>query len=269
MMETVSLKGEETFLRIADGDGIFCGGDQAWFDTTVGRHSGCGTVAAADITAYLAQQHPGLRRLYNGGGDSPADGSTYVPAGSSTACAADSLEAGSPVLSKEEFLRHMCELYTYVRPWKVPFVSENRPPHRNFGWGLGIWPPCRFARATERFARSRGIRLRNRRISSRRSMEELTAFIADSLERDCPVAMLIGRKPRYEREIVERPDGFKWMQTHFSMHWVVITMLTKRAGKVMVKVSTWGGYSWLDLEAWHRAGGLMPGLVSFAWTKEV
>lgn len=259
MMETVSLRGEGTFLWIADGDEIFCGGDQAWFDTTVGRHSGCGTVAAADITAYLAQRHPELRRLYNGGGDGPAD----APGDGST----DDLVAGGPVLQKEDFLRHMRELYTWVRPWKVPFVPENRPPHRDFGWGLGIWPPCRFAHGTERFARSRGIRLRNRRISSRRSMEELTAFIADSLERDCPVAMLIGRKPRYERETVERPDGFKWMQTHFSMHWVVITMLTNQSGKVIVKASTWGGYAWLDLEAWHRSGGLMPGLVSFEWTE--
>lgn len=238
MMETVSLREEKNFLRIADGNKIFYGGDQAWFDFTVGQHSGCGTVAAANITAYLAGQQMELRNLYH-----------------------------LPDLQKEHFLTHMMELYDWVKPWKVPFVQRNRPPWKSFGWGFGVWPPYWFARGVKQFARSRGICMEDRRISSRCSMEELTGFIRDNLERDCPVAMLIGRRPRYERELVERPDGHKWMQTHFSMHWVVITMLKMREENVMVKVSTWGGYSWLDLEAWHRAGGIMPGLVGFQWTK--
>lgn len=244
-METVALSGEGMFLRIVDGGEVFYGGDQAWFETTVGRHSGCGTVAAADITAYLAQHHRSLRRLYCG--------SEYGRA------------FGVSAFQKNDFLTHMRRLYPLVRPWKVPFVSENCPPYKGFGWGLGIWPPCRLAHGVEHFAGACGIRLKGRSLVSRRSMEDLTAFIADSLVRDCPVAMLIGRRPRYELETVERPDGFKWRQTDFSMHWVVITMLTKQAGTVMVKVSTWGGYAWLDLEAWHRAGGLIPGLVSFEW----
>lgn len=243
-METVSLKGEPAFLRIVDRDEVFYGGDQAWFDSTVGKCSGCGTVAAADITAYLAGQREELRRL----------------------CPVS--KRGS-VMKKEDFLTHMCEVYAWVKPWKVPFVSEKHSPFKNFGWGLGVWPPSRFACGVKRFARSRGVRLKARRISSRRTMKELTDFVSGSLERDCPVAMLIGTKPKYELEPVERPDGFKWTQTHFSLHWVVITMLTKREGKVIVKVSTWGGYSWLDLEAWHHAGGMMPGLVSFEWMNEV
>lgn len=243
-MGTVSLKKENTFLRIVHGNEVYYGGDQDWFDTTVAKYSGCGTVAAADITAYLAGRQRGLQGLCHVSGDISA-------------------------IRKEDFLTHMCELYAWVKPWKVPFVSEKHPPWRGFGWGLGVWPPCRFACGVKRFARSRGIRLESVKISSSRSMTDLTGFIRDSLERDCPVAMLIGRRPRYERQLVERPDGFKWMQTHFSMHWVVITMLTKQAGKVIVKVSTWGGYSWLDLEAWHQAGGIIPGLVSFKWMNEV
>lgn len=33
----------------------------------------------------------------------------------------------------------------------------------------------------------------------------------------------------------------------------------------MVKVTTWGGYAWLDLGQWQKAGSLMAGLVSFTW----
>lgn len=266
MMETISLKGEQTFLKIAEGDAIYYGGDQAWYDFTVGIHSGCGTVAAADITAYLAGQIPALRGLYGAPGAvqgvAPGDAPVSMQGRSG---ASEQL----PGMTKADFLAHMNEMYRWVKPWKVPFVSRNRPPWKNFGWGLGVWPPFCFARGVKRYARSRGICLKDRRISSRRSMEELTGFIRESLERDCPVAMLIGRKPRYERELVERPDGFKWMQTHFSMHWVVITMLTNQSETVMVKVSTWGGYSWLDLDAWHRAGSRMSGLVSFAWTDDM
>lgn len=239
MTETISLRNETEFVRITDEDESFYGGDQIWFHFTVGQYSGCGTVAAANITAYLAAEHASLRGL----------------------CA-------MPDLEKKSFQAHMIEIYNWVKPWKLPFVSENRPSYRSFGWGLGIWPPCRFARGVERYARSKEICLTDRRISSRRSMEELIAFIRDSLDRDCPVAMLIGKKPRYDRNPVIRPDGFTWRQLNFALHWVVITMLTISEESVMVKVSTWGGYSWLDLEAWHRAGGVMPELVSFEWTNE-
>lgn len=232
MTETVSLKKAETFLRIVDGGETFYGGDQAWFDFAAGRESACGTVAAADITAYLAAGQPELRRLYARPG---------------------SME----VLEREHFLAHMVELYGWVKPWEM------------FGRGFGIWPPGRFARGVVRFARSRGIFLADRRMGSHRPLGQLTEFIGESLGRDCPVAMLIGWNPGYEREPVKRPDGSGWLQEHFSMHWVVITEVTERAGTPMVKVSTWGGYAWLDLEAWHRAGSLIAGLVSFQWMSEV
>lgn len=237
-MRVAALKAESDFLRIVQDNQVWYGGDQAWFDFTVGQYGGCGTVAAANITAYLAAMHPELRRLY-----------------------------GQPDWQKAGFLAHMNTLYQWVRPWKMPFVSRNRKPWKSFGWTAGLWPPMRFVRGVERFAQSRGIKMTGRRMSSRHSLEELAEFIGESLERDCPVAMLIGRRPRYEKELVQRPDGVRWQQTHFSMHWVVITMLTKKEETFMVKVSTWGGYSWLNLKPWHDAGGLLPELVSFTWNE--
>lgn len=235
-MKSAALSAEQDFLRIT-GENLVCyGGDQAWFPFTVGRHGGCGTVAAANITAYLADRHPSLAGLYEGSG-----------------------------FDQASFLRHMEAVYRWVRPWRLPLMGDDPPPWRNFGWTFGVWPIGRLARGTRRFAASRGVVLMDRRIGSRRPLEELLAFIADSLGRDCPVAMLIGRKPAYRWEAVTRPDGSGWLQRHFSLHWVVITKLAEREGRVMVKVSTWGGFTWLDLRLWQEAGGLLPGLVSFAW----
>lgn len=237
-MRVAALKAESDFLRIVQDNQVWYGGDQAWFDFTVGQYGGCGTVAAANVTAYLAENHPELCMLY-----------------------------GQPDLQRAHFLAHMNRMYQWVHPWKVPFVDRNRKPWRSFGWTAGLWRSARFARGVERYAESCGICMERKWISSRHSMEDVTEFIRESLERDCPVVMLIGRHPRYEKELVQRPDGVSWQQTHFSMHWVVITVLTKQEKNVMVKISTWGGYSWLDLKLWHEAGGLLPGLISFTWNK--
>lgn len=244
MAEIASLKGEQDFLRITDGEAVCYGGDQAWFDFTVGRYGGCGTVAAADLTAYLAFSVPG-GKLH----------SLYGP----------EIRRKCGNLSKKDYLAHMNTLYRYVTPWKVPFVRPDRPAKRHFGWTFGVWPAGRLIRGIRRYAAEHGVTLRGEKISSRKPLSDLVDFIRDSLRRDCPVAMLIGKRPRYEREMVVRSDGFCWEQTHFAYHWVLITKLAKRNGRIMVKVSTWGGYSWLDLEAWHEAGGLIPALVTFRW----
>lgn len=234
-MRTAALSQEPEFLSIIDGHGIYYGGDQAWFEFTVGRYGGCGTVAAANITAYLAQNRRGMEALYD-----------------------------APDRCRDHFLRHMEAVYPYVRPWKVPLIDPDRPPYKDFGWTLGIWSAGRLARGVERFAASRGIVMKGKRISSRHSLEELTDAVCQSLEQDCPVAMLIGNRPDYHQEVVTRTDGHCWHQHSFARHWVVITQLVaKDNAPVMVKVSTWGGYAWLDLEKWQEAKGLIGGIVSF------
>lgn len=239
-MSIIPEKCNPSCLRITAGTQIFYGGDQAWFDSTVGQYGGCGTVAAADITAYLAHRHPALHSLY-----------------------------GQGEMNQTCFLNHMNMMREWVKPWTIPFAGTNRPPRQifgqTFGWTFGVWPMGRLLRGVERFARASGVSLKGLKLHSWCSMERLTGFIQTSLERDCPVAMLIGRKPRYERGMVTRPDGHNWEQTHFAMHWVVVTELAEREGMVMVKALTWGGYTWLNLEEWHKAGGLVPGLVSFVW----
>ncbi|MDO5407957.1 MAG: hypothetical protein Q4F28_11635 [Eubacteriales bacterium] len=275
-MSIAALRDSDTFVRINSENHIFYGGDQAWFADTVGQYGGCGTVAAADITAYLAFHYPELETLYRKKRDE-VTGLAAKASGQGDLRYREASGQGSlryREVTRQEFLHHMEALYRYVMPWKVPFVSKMRSPWRyvdrtgrewRFGWTFGVWPMGRLVRGVERFAGAQGVYLKGRVIRSLRSLDRLTGFLAESLERDCPVAMLIGRKPRYGGELVTRPDGSCWRQRSFGLHWVVVTELERRGGRVMVRVSTWGGWAWLDLEAWQRCGGLTTGLVTFWW----
>lgn len=62
--------------------------------------------------------------------------------------------------------------------------------------------------------------------------------------------MLIGFNDEMKNILVQQPNGYSWTQSSFATHWVVITELKvdKIQDSVKVKVSTWGGYSYLDLE---------------------
>lgn len=46
-----ALRGSDAFVRIVSHDHVFYGGDQAWLASTLGQYGGCGTVAAANVTA--------------------------------------------------------------------------------------------------------------------------------------------------------------------------------------------------------------------------
>jgi len=59
-----ALRGSDAFVRIVSHDHVFYGGDQAWLASTLGQYGGCGTVAAANVTAYLALHHLELVSLY-------------------------------------------------------------------------------------------------------------------------------------------------------------------------------------------------------------
>ena len=57
----IRLKDSKRFVDIRSGDRQYYGGNQAWYEwegdrkkEAVARNAGCGTVAAANITAYLA-----------------------------------------------------------------------------------------------------------------------------------------------------------------------------------------------------------------------
>jgi hypothetical protein len=83
---------EEILLNIYDNDKLSYGGNQYWFPKKLHQLSGCGPIAAANITAYLSQSFPDkFKELY------PFEGA----------------------INKKEFLEHMIEVRKYVVPgWR-------------------------------------------------------------------------------------------------------------------------------------------------------
>lgn len=63
--------------------------------------------------------------------------------------------------------------------------------------------------------------------------------------------MLIGFNFDMKNIEVTQPYGNSWVQSSFGTHWVTITemQVDEIKGKVTLKVSTWGGYSYLDLDS--------------------
>lgn len=94
---TVELDEAEDFVKIVSGNGEYYGGNQAWFEWNgekgrehVARKGACGTVASANLSAYMARTNPAYAELY--------PYSDY---------------------NKESFVSHMKDVYGYVRPYHI------------------------------------------------------------------------------------------------------------------------------------------------------
>lgn len=80
---------EEIQLSIYDSEIVYYGGSQYWFLNRFHKLSGCGPVAAANITAYLSQAFPDkFNNLYTFKG----------------------------CINRKDFIEHMIEIRKYVRP---------------------------------------------------------------------------------------------------------------------------------------------------------
>lgn len=217
MKKYLALEYEENFVLVQEGDTFYYGGDQAWYSTTVRRSSACGTVAATNIAVY-----EGLYRTFKIEG-----------------------ELSEHPISLEQFLSCMNEMYSYIRPFKIPFLSEDTPPFKGFGWSLGVWPAGRLIRGMKRFAKAAGIFLTS--VSYRKNREAAENFIETALKRNCPVALLLGTVVGLKNIPVRYPNGSAFTQPDFSRHWVTVTAMKCREYSIYIKVSTWGGYAWLPL----------------------
>lgn len=212
----VAIEDSEKFVEIFEGDienAIkYYGGDQDWYSSKLAQDGACGTVAAANITAYMASRDNDYDKLYE-----------YDD------------------FSKDNFISHMNDMYSYLKPFRIP--STEIP--------LGIWPMSRFENKVEKFASDRGVSISGVRDNSRFTKENVIDYIEEGLENDAPVAMLIGFNDDMKNIQVTQPNGAYWTQTTFSFHWVVITELKtdEIAGTSTAKVSTWGGYAYLDLDS--------------------
>lgn len=86
----------EILLSIYDSDIQYYGGNQYWFPKITHRLSGCGPVAAANITAYLSQTSP----------------QKYYP-----------LYPYKGAITKDNFVKHMGEIRKYVIPGMFGLTS--------------------------------------------------------------------------------------------------------------------------------------------------
>lgn len=227
-VRVVKIKDAEKFVGITEGAGNevkYYGGDQGWFKEILAQEGACGTVAAANITAYMSRNDE-FNKLY----------------------AYDDF-------SKENFMAHMNDMYEFLKPFRIPFT--NVP--------LGIWPMGRFEKAVEEFSRVRGVDFSGVRNTSGFTKENVIDYIESGLKQDAPVAMLIGFNNKLNNIEVVRPNGTSWVQSSFKTHWVVITELTtdEVIGKSTAKVSTWGGYSYLDIDEYLTGENVYECLLYF------
>lgn len=98
---TVSLKDSQDFVKIIDGKNAYYGGDQAWYGwpnddekTNIAINGGCGTVASANLVAYLASHYEKYKKLYS-----------YSD------------------FSKENYKKHMEDMFEYVTPKHINGLS--------------------------------------------------------------------------------------------------------------------------------------------------
>ncbi len=224
------------FLPVAEesvvgGAIAYYGGDQAWYGTRVGRLSGCGAVAAADIFAWLARRGGRLKNLYHG----------------------DPLH---PV--KAEFLRHMEDVIRFVRPTSIHSLD--------IPYG-GLTSIKRFVRYSEAFAASRGADLSGEVVEHRNTTVDSAVQAAlNWLRADSPVAMLNMRNQCLAS--VPHADALGTpTQSDLQFHWVVLTALQRRSGRWIATASSEGCRVEFDFESAWTCGsrGLFSwrGLVCF------
>jgi hypothetical protein len=225
-MEIAALKASKKFVEIWDESTSYYGGDQKWFDSKMARQCACGTVAAANIVAYMSRLDiHNYNKLYAYGD-----------------------------FSKINFVNHMKDMYKFLAPGRIPWTQI----------GLGIWPLGKFKKGVEKFAKEKGVNLHGVENRGKFTLENIVGYITKGLQADAPVAMLIDFN-HYMRSVrVQRPNGSHWIQSSIEAHWVVITeLLRDNDSRYIVKVSTWGSYAYLDLAAYIEGALVYQGLLFF------
>lgn len=219
---------------IGEGNVIYYGGDQSWFDTKVGRESGCGTVAAANTLAYMAIRNPGLRTLYGG----------------------NNLNN----ITKDDYIIHMNKVYKYVEPLKLPFIDKPAGGIPFMSW---------YSDGVIKYAKDKGISLTAHWNKGSSTFDKAVQYIKDGLSRDYPIALVNWRNSKLKFVPWTNPDTGITSNQDFQLHWVTITGLHdyRPIGQVYIDVSSWGSKVTLRFDdVWNSADILRyVGMVYFEW----
>lgn len=192
-------------MDITGPDGaVTHGADQDWFPDPWQQRAGCGPTAAALIFAYLSRQRPEWAPLYPEG-----------------------------VMERAAFTAHMVRVWDYVTP---RFHGLNQPELMVEGMAA--------------YARSVGLELSPALFpvpaarTKRPPYEQAAAFVAASLERDCPVAFL-----NLHNGLEKRLDWW---------HWVTIVALDGDN----VSILDSGRELEINLRLWYETSKKRGGLVA-------
>ena len=146
----------------------------------------------------------------------------------------------------------MKEMFKYVTP-------------RHFGdQPLGVWPVSLLENGVEKFAKEKGVKLHAVKKLKSFNRENIIDYIKEGLEKDLPVAMLIGTGGSSDVTIT-KPNGDEFTGNSFKLHWVTITELEidESQNYAKVKVSSWGGWGEVDLDDYIQNERLYQGLLYF------
>ncbi|WP_425515999.1 RHS repeat-associated core domain-containing protein [Ligaoa zhengdingensis] len=168
------------------------GGTQNWFGQQWQVNSGCGTVAAANMLAYMALNDDQFSALY-----------TY------------------PDLTYDSYKSYQNDIIRYVTPLSITRLEDE---HGNiidgFG-GMGIWFPSALASGAKSYAISKGATLKSHiRNNVMTSFHSATNFIRNALSNDRPVGMVTLLNPSLKFD-----DG-----KSYDRHWVTITSINQSKG---------------------------------------
>lgn len=192
------------WLDLTGPDGTIChGADQDWFPDAHQRRAGCGPTTAALIFHYLARQRPEFSPLRPEWGTDRAS-----------------------------FTAHMCRVWDYVTPRSH---GLNRPEYMAegmaaYGQAVGVpLSPTLFSFPSAR--------------TKRPGWEQLRAFVAASLEADCPVAFL-----NLDNGKIRQLD--RW-------HWVTLIGLEGNTASIVDN----GNAFTMDLNLWYATTKTRGGFV--------
>ncbi|MGN0577263.1 MAG: hypothetical protein ACI4J4_01450 [Ruminiclostridium sp.] len=128
---------------------------------------------------------------------------------------------------------------------------------------FGIWGAKRFTSGALAFAKARGIALAPRKLTAGFTAKAAAEFIKEGLEKDKPIAMLIGFNKRLKSVSCSFPGGSRCCS--LNAHWVTVTELRteENTGKFTVRLSTWGASAEIDLEDYVRGERFCRKLILF------
>lgn len=193
----------------------YYGGHQRWLlDEGVSKFysdRSCGVTAITNMLVYLAQNRPEKVRLFGKNHNIETD-------------------ANAQRIKKSDYSALQKSVYNRILPaiWGVPTVTT-------------------ITFRVQKFALERGVTLKVFKYSKVWTEENVKAFIASGLNKNCPVLLLTWNS------VI--PD--------LKLHWITVTRLYETETGTKMVTSNWGNMQTYDFNTWVNGSSLYRGVVYF------